>query len=54
MGFAMSKIFGTGNLALFIIAIIMTILIGAVVMLATFLPTRAALSMEPSGALHYE
>ena len=54
MGFAMSKIFGTGNLALFIIAFIMTILIGSVVMLATFLPTRAALSMEPSEALHYE
>ena len=54
MGFAMSKIFGTGNLALFIIAFIMTFLIGAVVMLATYLPTRAALSMEPSEALHYE
>jgi predicted permease len=54
MGFAMSKIFGTGNLALFIIAFIMTTLIGSVVMLATYLPTRAALSMEPSEALHYE
>jgi predicted permease len=54
MGFAMSKIFGTDNLALFIIAFSMTTLIGAVVMLATYLPTRAALSMEPSEALHYE
>jgi putative ABC transport system permease protein len=41
-------------LALFIIAFIMTTLIGSVVMLATYLPTRAALSMEPSEALHYE
>jgi putative ABC transport system permease protein len=54
MGFAMSQIFGTSNLAVFIIAFIMTFLIGAVVMLATYLPTRAALSMEPSEALHYE
>jgi predicted permease len=54
MGFAMSQIFGTSNLALFTIAFFMTFLIGAVVMLATYLPTKAALSMEPSEALHYE
>jgi predicted permease len=54
MGFAMAQIFGTGNVVLFVIAILMTILIGTVVMFATYAPTRAALSMEPSQALHYE
>lgn len=54
MGFAMSKVFGTGNFVLFIIALLMSTLIGTVVMLATYAPTRTALSMEPSQALHYE
>lgn len=54
MGFAMSKLWGTGNTGLIIITIIMTTLIGSVVMLATYLPTKRALQMEPSIALHYE
>jgi putative ABC transport system permease protein len=54
IGFAMSQVFGTGNAALSVIAIAMTILIGSVVMFSTYLPTQRALKMEPSDALHYE
>jgi ABC-type antimicrobial peptide transport system permease subunit len=54
MGFAMSQLFGTSNNALIIISISITTMIGSVVMLATYLPTKRALEMEPSDALHCE
>lgn len=54
MGFGMAQMFGTGNSALLVIALIMTSLIGSVVLLATYLPTKSVLQMEPSQALHYE
>jgi len=54
MGFAMSQNFGTDNTAIAFIAITMTTFIGSVVLLATYLPTKEALKLEPSQALHYE
>ncbi len=54
MGFAMSKTFGTGNAALVVIAVTMVVLIGSVVLFATYLPTKRALKLEPSQALHYQ
>jgi ABC-type antimicrobial peptide transport system permease subunit len=37
-----------------IISLTITAIIAAVVMLATYLPTRKILRLEPSQALHYE
>ncbi|MET1255405.1 ADOP family duplicated permease [Aliikangiella maris] len=54
MGFVMSKALGTGSMALIIIAIIILMLIACAVLLATYIPTKNALKMEPSDALHYE
>ena len=54
MGFAMSKTFGTGNTALVIIAVTMVAVIGSAVLFATYLPTKRALKLEPSQALHYQ
>jgi len=54
MGFGMSQIFGIDSSILAIIALVMTILIGSVVLLATYLPTQKALIIEPSQALHHE
>ncbi len=54
MGFAMSQTFGTGNSALAVIATAVTIIIGSIVMYATYAPTQRALQLEPSEALHYE
>lgn len=54
LGFAMSQNSITGNTELFIIALTMITIIGSVVMLATWLPTKGALQMEPGEALHYE
>ena len=54
MGFAMSNTFGIGISSLVVIAAIMVVLIGSVVLLATYLPTKQALQLEPSQALHYQ
>jgi len=54
IGFAMSQLLSTENSTLVTIAMVMTTLIGFVVMLSTYLPTKRALKMEPSEALHYE
>ncbi|PHZ83882.1 ABC transporter permease [Paremcibacter congregatus] len=54
IGFALSQVFGSDNHILFIVAIIMLAIIGLVVMLATYLPTKRVLRMEPGEALHYE
>ncbi len=54
MGFALSQVMGTGSASLISIAILMVIVIGGVVMLATYYPTKRALAMEPSDALRYE
>ena len=54
MGFAMSQLMGVGNANLLLIGVIMMTLIGTVVVLATYIPTKRALKMEPSQALHHE
>ncbi|MES2824515.1 MAG: ADOP family duplicated permease [Pseudomonadota bacterium] len=54
MGFAMSQMFGMGSADLLFIAIGLVIVIGGVVMLASYIPTKRALLMEPSAALRYE
>jgi putative ABC transport system permease protein len=54
MGYAMAQVFGTGTESLVIIAMAMFCIISIAVMLATYLPTKRALQMEPSEALHYE
>lgn len=54
MGFGMSQMFGTEHFVLIIITVLTTILVGSVVLLATYLPTQKALVVEPSQALHYQ
>ena len=54
MGVAMSRIVGLQGLGLVVIAVMMTVLVAAVVLTATWLPTRRALDMEPGEALRYE
>ena len=54
MGYALAKMTGDGYDLLPIIAFVMFIIISIVVMLATYLPTKKALEMEPNDALHYE
>lgn len=54
MGFAMSKVMGLDNSDLLLICGTMVGIIGSVVIFATWLPTKEALKLEPSQALHYE
>jgi ABC-type antimicrobial peptide transport system permease subunit len=54
MGLGMSQMFGTDHFVLIIIVVMMTMLVGSVVLLATYLPTKRALVVEPSQALHYQ
>ncbi|WDE00603.1 ADOP family duplicated permease [Thalassomonas actiniarum] len=54
LGFAMAQVMGVGGSAVILIALGTAFIIGAVVMAATYFPTRKALEMEPSQALHYE
>ena len=54
LGFMLSQLMSTDNGTLVAILLTMTIIIGSVVMCATYLPTKRALAMEPAEALHYE
>ena len=54
LGFAMAQVMGVSDTAIILIALLTAAIIGAVVMSATYFPTRKALEMEPSQALHYE
>lgn len=54
MGFAMSRVMGIDNTDLILITACIIVIIGSVVLLATLLPAKKALQMEPSEALHYE
>lgn len=54
MGFAMSQVMGMTGADLVMISMTITTVIGCVVAFATWLPTREALKLEPSQALHYE
>ncbi|GAA0363539.1 ABC transporter permease [Bowmanella denitrificans] len=54
LGYGMSQVMATPPQALFLIATLLILIIGAVVLTATWLPTRRALSMEPAVALRYE
>jgi len=54
MGFAMAQMFGTSLPSLISIVIIMVSIVVGTVLVATYLPTKSALRLEPSQALHYE
>ena len=54
MGVAMAQLFGTDTSALVIIvSIIVSIMVGSL-LVSTYLPTKRALELEPSQALHHE
>ena len=54
MGMAMSELFPVGVLDLTIISLAVVGIVGGAVMVATYVPTKRALTMEPSQALRYE
>lgn len=54
MAFAMAHVIGIGAGDLLLIVTLMVSIIAAVVMLATYIPTRRALQLEPADALRYE
>ena len=54
MAFMMSKTIGIENTSVIIIATLIISVISSVVMFATYIPTKRALKLEPSDALHYE
>lgn len=54
MGFGMAQVFPLGKADLPMVATVLTALIAGVVILASFVPTRKAIQMEPSQALRYE
>lgn len=54
MGFAIAQMFGTSYSSLLLMVIIMVSIVAATVLVATYLPTKNALRLEPSQALHYE
>jgi len=54
LAFAMGNVMGVGITAIAIISLTTIIIIGTIVILATYLPTKKALKLEPSQALHYE
>ncbi|RYE51508.1 MAG: FtsX-like permease family protein [Sphingobacteriales bacterium] len=54
MGFAMSQMLGVGSGDLALVAITLFVIIGAAVLLATYLPTKRVLQLEPSQALRHE
>ncbi|TQV86014.1 ADOP family duplicated permease [Aliikangiella coralliicola] len=54
MGFAMSSMLGVGNADLLLVSLSLVLIIGGTVLMATYLPTKRALQMEPSQALRHE
>ena len=54
LGFAMSTTLNVSPLELLSIACILTVGLAGVVLIATYMPTKRALDMEPSHALHYQ
>jgi predicted permease len=54
LGFAMGMVMNIGLKEIIILSLTTLIIIGAIVLLATYLPTKKALQLEPSEALHYE
>ena len=54
LAFLLSQLMGTGTATLSLVTLTMIAIIGTVVMVATLLPTKRALRMEPSQALRYE
>ena len=54
MGIAMAQMFGTDTSALVIIISVMVAIVVSSVLVSTYLPTKRALKLEPSQALHYE
>jgi len=54
MAFAMAHVIGIAAADLIVIAATMISIIAAVVIIATYLPTRRALQLEPGDALRYE
>lgn len=54
MGFAMSQMLGVGSGDLIAVAIALLIIIGGAVLLATYIPIKRVVQMEPSQALRYE
>lgn len=54
MAFAMAHVIGIGAGDLLLIVTLMVSIIAAVVLLATYIPTKRALQLEPADALRYE
>jgi predicted permease len=54
LGVAMGTVMGVGTNAIFILSLTTVLIIGSIVLLATYLPTKKALQLEPSEALHHE
>lgn len=54
LGFVMGQVMGVGTTGIVFISLTIMTIISSVVMLATYLPTKRALKMEPGEALHYE
>jgi putative ABC transport system permease protein len=54
LGFAMGTVMLIGIKAIVIITLTTVIIIGSIVLLAAYLPTKKALQLEPSEALHHE
>jgi len=54
MAFAMAHVIGIAAADLILIATIMVSIIAGVVIMATYIPTKRALQLEPSDALRYE
>lgn len=54
IGFTITQIITINNALLGVLCFLVTSIIGVVVMLATYLPTKQALNMEPSQALRHE
>jgi ABC-type antimicrobial peptide transport system permease subunit len=54
LGFAMGTVMGVGIEEIVILSLTTVIIIGTIVLLATYLPTKKALQLEPSEALHHE
>lgn len=54
MGFGMSQMLNVGSSDLILVCVLLVSIIGGAVVLATYIPTKRVLKMEPSQALRYE